>query len=620
VKFPLSHFLAFLKAVKIDSKERGIISLGENLLGTQGWALRKFVEGIENGQHEMVVLKCRQIGMSTLMLAIDLYWLFAHRAMTGALITHDEPARDQFRATIQMIYDGLEAQWKQTIVQNNRNQLVLRTGTRMSYRVAGTRGKGGGSLGRSAALSFVHATEIGFWGDPEGLSSLRSSLAERNPNRLYVWESTANGFNHWYDMWMDAKKSVSQKCVFVSWWANEMYRAPRGGEIWKAYWGNAGKPTVDEKTWAREIKRLYEVDIDDEQFAWYRWLQAEKVTDELMQAQEFPHTEFDAFIASGSQFFTSAPLSTAMKEVRKYRADHYRITTAKDVRDMSVQALRGTGAVRNANLWVWEQPVAGGVYVIGADPSYASSEDSDMSVASVWRCYSDKMVQVAEFVSNAIPTYQFAWIVVYLAGAYGRRDLAGSMSLVNLEINGPGESVLAEMQNLKKQRFSEAAGPHGDKSLLNVMGNMSEYLYRKYDAISGGPIALHTKTTTQMKERFMNTYRDYFERGMLAVRSLALVEEMKGVVREDGSAPAAPESKADDRVIAAALAVIAWNDQLRQQLVNRGITEEFVEKQVHTPTTDVTTRTVTRFMTEIGVIRPVQVRKPTVSWPGKNLH
>ena len=59
---------------------------------------------------------------------------------------------------------------------------------------------------------------------------------------------------------------------------------------------------------------------------------------------------------------------------------------------------------------------------------------------------------------------------MYLAGAYGRRDTAGSMSTVNLEINGPGESVLNEMQNLKKQRFSDAG--RGDRSLLDVMGNV----------------------------------------------------------------------------------------------------------------------------------------------------
>jgi hypothetical protein len=617
-KFPLNHFLGFLKALRVDTKERGVISLGDNLIGTQTWVLRELVKGLESGQHEMVILKCRQIGVSTLTLALDLYWLFRHKGMTGALITHDEPARDQFRATLQMYYDGLEAKWKQPIVQNNRNQLVLRTGTRMSYRVAGTRAKGGGSLGRSAALSFVHATEIGFWGDPEGLSSLRSSLAERNENRLYVWESTANGFNHWYDMWMDGKTSVTQRCVFVSWWANEMYRAPRGDAVWRSYWGQSGRPTGEEKAWAKDVKKLYDVDIDDEQFAWYRWLASEKVTDEMMRTQEFPHTEYDAFIASGSQFFTVGPLGEAMKAVKRVSYEAYRISVSSDVRDTSVLPLKTKGAAKNANLWVYEKPEAGGVYVIGADPSYASSEDADRSVVSVWRAYADKMVQVAEFVDNTIPTYQFAWILVYLAGAYGRRDVAGGTCVVNLEVNGPGEAVLNEIQNLKKQRVSEAG--HGDRSLQNVMGNMSEYLYRKYDGLMGGPIALHTKTSLQVKERFMNAYRDYFERGMIEVRSVGLIEEMKEVVREAGAAPAAPESQNDDRVIAAALATMAWNDQVRQQLINKGITHDFVEKRVNNPQVGVTERTVSRFMQEIGVLRPVTVKKPTVSWPGKGLN
>lgn len=607
MKFPLDHFLKFCRALRVDTKEAGIVRLGDHLLGTQQWVLREIVKGIENGTHEFQILKARQLGISTIMLALDLYWLFSHRGMTGALITHDEPARDQFRATLQMYYDGLEPDWKQPIVQNNRNQLVLRTGTRMSYRVAGTRGKGGGSLGRSAALSFLHATEIGFWGDPEGLASLRSSLAEKNPDRLYVWESTANGFNHWYDMWLDAENSVSARRIFVSWWANEMYRADRGGPIWLSYWGRTGRPTQDEKTWAREVKRLYGVPIDDEQFAWYRWLAAEKVTDEMMRMQEFPHTEFDAFISSGSQFFGAGPIGEAVKATRKENGTAYRLQTGSDVRQTNLMPLTTAGAKRSANLWVYEEPDPAGVYVVGADPSYGSSENADRSVASVWRCYGDRIVQVAEFVDAAIATYQFAWVIVYLSGAYGSRGNGGGTSMLNLEVNGPGTAVLNEIQNMKKQRYQEAS--RGDRSLMDVMGNMSDYLYRKYDSIYGSMSALHTVTTFQMKERMMNVYRDYFERGMLVPRSHELVEEMKSVVRDEGSAPAAPSGQHDDRVIAACLACLAYNDALRQSLLSRGFNYDYVHKEVKETMEEPIARSVQKFMREIGYLQEVRVQK-----------
>jgi hypothetical protein len=607
VKFPLAHFLRFARALRVDTKERGIVRLGDNLLGTQTWVLREIVKGLENGQHEFDVLKCRQIGISTIMLALDLYWLFSHRGMTGSLVTHDEPARDQFRATLQMYYDGLDSDWKQPIAQNNRNQLVLRTGTRMSYRVAGTRGKGGNSLGRSAALSFLHATEIAYWGDPDGLSSLRSSLAEKNPHRLYVWESTANGFNHWYDMWIDSKSSVTQRPIFVSWWANELYRAERGGAVWQSYWGKTGRPTQAEKTYARDIRKLYGVSLDDEQFAWYRWLAAEKVTDELDRMEEFPHTEFDAFIASGSQFFSAQAIGNAVKTTREIEGTCYRLQTGQDVRQTNLMPLQTAGARRSANLWIYEEPDKAGVYVVGGDPSFGSSENANQSVASVWRCYGDRIVQVAEFVDTTIPTYAFAWVMVYLAGAYGSRSNGGGTSMLNLEINGPGQAVLNEIQNLKRQRWQEAG--KGDRSLADVMGNMSEYLWRKYDSLYGSMSSIHTMTTFQVKERMLNTLRDYFERGMLVPRSEGLVEEMKSVVREDGSAPAAPDGQPDDRVIAAALAVLAWNDQLRQHLLNRGFNYDFVHKEVKTKMEEPVARTVQRFMQEIGYLKPVEVNR-----------
>ena len=609
MKFPLAHFLKFCRALRVDTKERGLVRLGDHLLGTQAAVLQKVVEGLEAGKHEFVVLKCRQIGISTIMLALDLYWLFSHRGMTGALITHDEPARDQFRATLQMYYDGLDADWKQPVVQNNRNQLVLRTGTRMSYRVAGTRGKGGGSLGRSAALSFLHATEIAFWGDPDGLASLRSSLAEKNPQRLYVWESTANGFNHWWQMWADAKDSVMQKAIFVSWWANELYRADRGGPVWLSYWGRTGRPTDTERAWAKEVRKLYDVHIDDEQFAWYRWLAAEKVTDDLQRMQEFPHTEFDAFIASGSQFFGSQAVGASVTRLRKIEPTCYRLQTGSDVRQTNLMSLTTPGAKRSANLWIWQEPDKAGVYVVGADPSYGSSETADRSVASVWRCYGDKIIQVAEFVDSAIPTYAFAWVIVYLCGAYGSRGHGGGTSMLNLEINGPGNSVLNEIQNLKRQRYTDAA--KGDRSLIDVMGNMSDYLYRKYDSLYGSMTAIHTVTTYQLKERMMNTFRDYFERGMLVPNSMELVDEMKEVVRQDGGAPGAPQGQKDDRVIAAALACLAYNDQIRQQLITRGFNFDFVHKKIETPMQEPVARTVQRFMREIGYLQDVRVNPKT---------
>jgi len=333
-------------------------------------------------------------------------------------------------------------------------------------------------------------------------------------------------------MWEEAKRAVTQKAIFVSFWANNFYRAPRHSDIWKAYWGPKGRLTPDEREWVREVKSLYGVEIDDTQMAWWRWKVAEDIGDELTMMQEFPPTENHAFIATGSQFFTASSISDGYKKERSYaRPRYYRVQIGTTFSILSSSPSR-----KLATLRVWEEPKAKGTYVMGADPAYGSSEWADRFCLSVWRCYSDGIVQVAEFVDPDMATYSFAWVLAYLAGAY-------EPCRVNLEINGPGQSVLAELQNMK--RAFVASGREGNvgrdaRTLMTVTRNIGSYLYRRLDSINGGGGAVHTLMGHDFKERMMNTYRDYYERGMIEVRSRGLLDEMKSIVREGGAARPLP--------------------------------------------------------------------------------
>jgi hypothetical protein len=397
-------------------------------------------------------------------------------------------------------------------------------------------------------------------------------------------------------MWEEAKKSITTKAIFVSWWANQFYRAARHSDIWKAYWGMKGRPTADEREWIKEVKALYSVDINDEQMAWWRWKMTESIGDELTMMQEFPPTENHAFIATGSQFFTASSISDGYKKERTYeRARYFRIQIGTHFSDTVLLAT----PEKLATLRIWEEPVSKGVYVLGADPAYGSSEWADRFCCSVWRCYADRLVQVAEFVDPDMATYSFAWVLAYLAGAY-------EPCLVNLEINGPGQGVLSELQNMK--RAFVAAGREGNngrdaRTLMNVTRNISSYLYRRLDSFSGAG-AMHTLMGHEMKERMLNTYRDYYERGFIVVKSRGLLDEMKSIVREGGSAPAAPSRAKDDRVIAASLACLAWNDQQRTRLLMNNATFDLVTQAESGPTAGVVDRLVTNYLTKIGVKKP----------------
>lgn len=560
-EFHLDQFKEFCGALSIDTKELGRVKLGDHFMGTQSWVMDGIDKGLQDGIRNFVILKCRQAGISTLVMALDLYWVFRHEGMSGALVLHDDDSRAQFKETLQLYYDGLPHEWRREVNKHNRSMFSFDNRSRLMYKVAGTtKKKSSGALGRSSALAFLHATEMSSWADDEGLASLRSSLAEHNPNRLYLWESTARGFNLFYDMWEEAKRSVTQRAIFVSFWANEFYRAKRGGETWKAFWGKSGKPTQAERGWIRDVKSLYGVTIDDEQVAWYRWMVMEKGGDEMMMMQEHPPTEHHAFIATGSQFFSALSISNNLKRLKRAEEpDYYRI----EIKDEFYQTEVRPVVPRMSTLKIWDMPAKGRAqYVLGCDPKYGSEATHDTNSISVWRCYGDACIQVAQWGDPDMPTYAVAWVMCFLAGFY-------SPCMVNLEINGPGQAVFDEMNKLKKR--AAYAMSDGDRKLWNVVRNIQNYFYMRADSMSGSPQALHTQTTYQSKDRYMNNFRDYFERGICVPQSLELVNEMKGIVRENGAAPAAGGRSTDDHVSSAALAVHAWTSQLMTRLMASGI-------------------------------------------------
>jgi hypothetical protein len=568
VSFSLSSFYRFCSQLKIESKEHGLIKM-DKLLGTQTYVMNEIGRALENDIHFHVILKGRQLGISTISLALDLYWLFTHPGLQGTMTTHNEESRDQFKSTLSMYMDGLPKEYKIPLVQHNRNQLTLRNRSRLFYQIAGT--KANGTLGRGKGITFLHGTETSSWGDEEGLASLISSLAEKNPSRLFLFESTARGFNMFHDMYITAKRARTQSAIFCGWWRNELYSVTADDPIYKVYWDGKLKP--EEKEWVKDIKKLYDVEINSRQIAWWRWKMYEGIKDESLMYQEFPPTEDYAFVMTGTSFFSHSRCTDSAKEAKKNLPDHYRYVMGAYFQDTEV--VKSTEKL--ATLKVWEEPVDNGYYVIGADPSYGSSDYADRFCVQVYRCYADGLDQVAEFCTSELNTYQFAWVIAHLAGAYRN-------STLNLEVNGPGQAVINELRNLKRQ--ASAIQGSQRKDLMNVLGHMSHYIWRRNDTLGGTSNSIGWMTTSASKERMMSYFKDYFERGLMNIASMDLVEEMKSIVRDGGTIAAYGRGK-DDRVMATAMACAAYAEQISPKLIqariSRGISkrqEEFTPEQI----------------------------------------
>jgi len=537
------RFEKFCMELKIDSKEQGIVPLALN--GCQKYFIAEVAEGLERGIRHFVILKGRQLGITTVSIALDLYWGFQHPGIQGGLLFDNDSNKEKFRDTISRYIQHLPKNMKMPVQAHNRYQLVLKNRSDFQYMVAGTR-TSNDTLGRAKALNFLHSTECGFYADQDGLDTLSSSLAEKNPKRLYIFESTANGFNSWYDACMVAKRAIRQKFIFIGWWRKEDYCFAPGDKEYEVYWDEAKGLSGDERVWVKKIKQFYDFDITPGQIAWYRWhLSEQKKDDELKMRQEYPATEDEAFVVAGSQFFTGERLTKVYLETKRAKYDSYRYVTGSE---FQFTQLHKTNA-QNAELKVWEEPRPDGIYVMGADPAYGSSDYADRFALSLFRCYADRLIQVAEYCTPDITTYQFAWILAHLGGAFRNVWL-------NLEITGPGGAVTTELMHLQRSASQIAVGEN--RTLQDVLPAIKHYFWMRPDSALQGPgKAMHTKMDEYVKRAIMNSYRDSFEVGRMEIRSTECINEMRTVVNDEGSIAASGRGK-DDRVLAGALAHWIW--------------------------------------------------------------
>jgi hypothetical protein len=98
----------------------------------------------------------------------------------------------------------------------------------------------------------------------------------------------------------------------------------------------------------------------------------------------------------------------------------------------------------------------------------------------------------------------------------------------------------------------------------------------------------------------LNYFKDYFERGMMNVYSMDLLEEMKSVVRDQGSIAAYGRNK-DDRVIATALGCVAFAEQLMPRLLQMRMTRDRKEEAVSPVQVPVVDKQINNYLKAIGV-------------------
>lgn len=585
----LPLFMEFMQHIRIQSKDLKIDvddpESGKLVpFGSQKMALEELCLGLDEGIRWFVFLKARQLGMTTITLAVDLFWMIMHPGLQGVIISDDDTNRNKNRTQLVAMLKSLPRSWKPKIVKDSRDQLVIRAGNRDSYMTHLTAGrkKGKEALGVGGGYNYVHATEVSRWGDSDGASNLAAALSERHPDRLYIFESTAHGYNHFQTTWQQCKTDSTKKGIFIGWWAKEDYRIERDNPLFDEYINLeiSEQDRNDEITKSQLVSSQYGYRIEPEQIAWYRWYTRNRTNEGGSMEENYPWHEEEAFILSGSNYFNGPKLQDQMRVIAapetrpiftafKYVLGDSFVGSVFNVEQLNPSKRNVTDEIE---LKIYEEPSPIGRYAIGCDPAYGRNDWKNNTAIEIWRCYADRMVQVAEYANHDIETYQAAWVLAHLAGSY-------TDSIMNYEVNGPGNAIRDEFKRVRMEMqtvvYKDAAEKLGIKHALNTA---RWYLYRRPDSATAAVGAYGFQTTPRTKHVIMSEMRDSHVLNRLTIRSPDLIQEMHSVI-QDGDTIGAPGRQRDDRVFATALAHKAWLEKVRPDMLMKGQTFEMELKR-----------------------------------------
>ena len=386
----------------------------------------------------IVVLKARQMGISTLFEGLGYWMLTMQEHSKGLVLSHDRDNAEHILAITERftMYDDRHSRGLMPeLRRSNRGELVFANpsmhrraedpGLDSSLRVAtaDNRNAGHGWTGR-----FFHGSEVARWPKPELLAGVLNALTDA-PYTLGILESTANGASgSFYETWQAAVDGKNEWIpIFLAWHKRPEY-STRG---MSAAEKNKFDPTKEELALMLKPHRL-----TLEQLDWRRRkiaspaCQGQGKTPEDVFREQFPLTPEEAFISSGKQFFDMAIVLPARKAAVEAGLSQ-KIgflgceKLAGPVRPNKLQFIEDKGG----NLRIAQMPQPGADYVIGADVG-AGHANGDWSVAYAMARMTGQVV--AQLRTRSAYPEQLGDMLVTLAWFYNNAFLAPEGNNVGL--------------------------------------------------------------------------------------------------------------------------------------------------------------------------------------------
>lgn len=293
----------FVNRLQIVTKDLRVVQLGN----VMNHAQYRIVDEVNRALNErrrcrFVVLKARQIGVSTVVEALMFSLAMILNRMGGLVISHEA---DSAGWLLKMTNHYWET-WKFKDLYSIRHNSVRHMSwddNGSSIRIATAKNVG---AGRSTTIQFLHGSEVAFWDDAVTLmTALAPSIPMSSPS-IIALESTANGIGgYFYDQWNAAVDGETEFTpLFFPWHEHPEYTVD--------YLQAVGAEHVITSLGALndEERVLRAIGIGDERLAWRRWAIRNLTNNDLMRfKQEYPTVPEEAFIVTGHNIFPDGDLT-----------------------------------------------------------------------------------------------------------------------------------------------------------------------------------------------------------------------------------------------------------------------------------------------------------------------
>lgn len=519
----------------IKDKDAQIVKFVPNT--AQRELINRVLTLLELGQPiRIIILKARQMGLSTAVEAIIYWWTSTHRNITSTIIAHEDVASKNIYNMFKRYYDYSNPLFKPSRKYDTRSDLTFareddegnQVGLNSVIKTATAKNT---SAGRSDTIQIVHGSEVASWDNGEDLvASLLQTVPVRKNTMIFL-ESTAEGRgNFFYKQWT---KSVKGETVFETfffpWWIQDEYEME--GEDIKEF-------TPDEQDIVDLMREglkigdtLYQIPEYKIQakmrFRRYKEREFAATPEKLLQ--EYPSTAHEAFIASGQTVFNIKSLSHMEKQCLE-DADIKRYELRDDIkRNVTAIEVTETEAKKHTPLKIFDLPEDKEEYVIGADVA-EGLVDGDFSVADVIR--KRDMKTVARYRGHPDPD-QFGSILEQLGRFY-------NYALIGVEINNHGLTTVQRLRNLFYRNLYRRE--RGQDEVFETMTSSFGW-----------------KTDLRTKPLAIDYLAEAIREGYVIDQDIVFVEEAFSYIRDDRGKTNAEVGAHDDTIMAKAIALQLWD-------------------------------------------------------------